>query len=225
MGGLLIMLSCISASAQTLKEALITMKQEHGEFERLHVVMMIEAFETSSSQTPVYKQRAEVKRDNDLYYYSLGDTEMLLNKGLLVMVDHRARQISYTKNQTLGKEVLDERAGFNLDSMLQAYGESKYMGREDKADHFQVVHPNGSIIKTDFFFDVINQHLQKIIYRYASDQVVTIRFDVWESNPDFTTLVFSEQAFVQITDEEVMAVGRCSGYRVIPIDQNENSTP
>lgn len=201
------------------------MKQTHGEFERLHVVMLIEAFASSATQTPVYQQRAEVKRDNDFYYYSLGDTEMLLNKGLLVMVDHRARQISYTKNQTLGKAVLDQRADFNLDSMLQAYGESKFMGRADNADHFQVVHPNGSIIKTDFFFDVINQRLQMIIYRYASDQMVKIRFDSWESNPDFKNSVFSEQDFIQITDEEVIAVGRCSGYRIIPIDQNENSTP
>jgi|GEM_PF-7020892 hypothetical protein len=207
-----------SVMAQTLGAAVSKMKEGAGAFEKVYVRMQIRAIEEKTGNV-VYQEKAEVKRDGENYFYALGDIELLLTKKLMVMVNHRMKQVSYTPNRSKDWSSLIRHARFDFDSLLRAQGESRYVGRSEGRDHFEIRHASGSIKKTHFFFQVQTSMMHEIKYEYKSGQLVTILFDVFESKPVFTITDFSEAAYIESKDKEVVLASRYSGYRLLSIDQ------
>jgi hypothetical protein len=217
-----LLMAGVSAMAQTLEEAVSKMKEQTGAFEKIYVRMQIRALEDQTGEV-MYQEKAEVKRDGENYYYALGDMEMLLTKKLMVMVNHRAKQVSYTPNRSKDWEGFRQQARFDFDSLLRAQGESRYVGRLDGRDHFEILHSSGSIKKTHLFFQVQTSMMLEIKYEYKSGQQVIILFDVFESKPVFSISDFSEAAYIDRKDKEVVLASRYSGYRLVPIDQPTSS--
>lgn len=201
--------------AQDFKEALLKMKHHYADSPNLHIVMSIQGYENKSSATVFYQQKVEVKKEGRNYFYALDESEMLLNQTFLLLVNHKLKQISLRENST-GETKVEALPSFNLDSMLHVFGKVSYLGKDNGVDQFQVVHKTGGSIKqTELFFQSSSGLLQQIAYEYVNGQYISIRFDLFDSNPEFTTDTFSEKKYIRSDDGKISMATPFRGYRLI----------
>jgi len=190
--------------AQDFKEALLKMKQEYADAPNLHIVMSIKAYDKNSPSTIFYNQKAEVKKADQKYYYSLDQNEMLLNTSFLILVNHKLKQIDLRKN-SLTDSQFEYPAMLNLDSMLSVFGTALYIGKKNGLDQYRVVHKVGGMLKqTELFFKSETGQLQQVGYEYVNGQYVSIQFDLFDKSPQFDADTFSEKKYVRTLNGKVV---------------------
>jgi hypothetical protein len=209
-----------SLRAQDFKQALLKMQKEYGAAGRMHIIMVIKAFEKKSATIPFYNQKAEIKKDNQDYFYQLGVNDMLLNEKYLLMIDHSAKQITCNKNNLKAMGGFKDPFKMNLDSLLSAYGKSSYVGKVDNMEQYRIVHSKGIIKQTDMYFSSQTNLLNKIEYSYQSNQWVVIDFELFDKQPEFTVGTFDEARYMTFVNGKPKATKDYQQYEVIDVESN-----
>ncbi len=205
--------------AQDFKQALLNMQKEYGAEGRMHIVMSIKAFEKKSAKAPFYSQKAEIKKDDQNYFYQLGVNDMLLNEKYLLMIDHSTKQIICNKNNLKSMSGFKDPFKMNVDSLLTAYGESSFAGRANEIDHYKIIHAKGAIKQTDMFFSVKTNLLHKIEYSYENDQLVVIDFEVFDKEPTFEANQFDEGKYMIVMNGTRKPAQAYQQYKIIDAQQ------
>jgi hypothetical protein len=206
--------------AQDFKQALLKMQKEYGAAGRMHIIMVIKAFEKKSASVPFYDQKAEIKKDDQNYFYQLGINDMLLNEKYLLMIDHSAKQITCNKNNLKAMGGFKDPFKMNLDSLLSAYGKSSYAGKVEDMEHYRIVHSKGIIKQTDMYFSSQTNLLSKIEYSYQSNQWVVIDFELFNNQPEFPLGTFDEARYMTFVNGKPKAAKDYQQYEVIDVESN-----
>lgn len=205
-----------SAIAQDFKEALLKMKALYAGAPRLHVIMSVKAFDSASPSTLFYDQKAEVKKEAENYFYNFDGVEMLLNENYLLMLNHKQKQILYTKKNAMPSGQFKNSFQFNLDSILSVYGKYSYVDTKNGMNHFRITHKKGASIKqTEMYFTVDSGKISRIEYLYPSGQQVTIQFELLDKEPSFETMAFSEREYIIVNDTQVLPVPKWNNYKLV----------
>ena len=202
-------------SAQDFKQALLKMQKEYGDAERIHIVMSIKAFDKKTSTDPFYVQKAEIKKDSQNYFYRFGVNDMLMNRSYLIMVDHSAKQITFSKSNLASGTPFKDPFKMNLDSLLIAYGKSSYLGKNDSLDHYQIVHSKGTVKQTDMYFSTQTSLLRKVEYSYAGDQRVSIDFDLFDKQAEFAPDTFNEERYMVRLNDKLIPSQAYLHYKIV----------
>jgi hypothetical protein len=208
--------------AQDFKQALLNIQKEYGAVGRMRIVMSIKAFEKKSASTPFYSQKAEIKKDDQNYFYQLGVNDMLLNEKYLLMIDHSAKQIICNKNNIKSMSGFKDPFKMNVDSLLTAYGESSFVGRANERDHYKIIHSKGAIKQTDMYFSVQTNLLTKIEYGYENDQLVVIDFEVFDKQPTFEASEFDESKYMVVTNGTRKPAPAFQQYKIVDSGDRTN---
>ncbi len=217
--GTIMLLIAPALYAQDFKQALLNMQKEYGAVGRMHIVMSIKAFEKKSSTVPFYSQKAEIKKDDQKYFYQLGVNDMLLNEKYLLMINHSAKQIICNKNNLKSMSGFKDPFKMNVDSLLTAYGESSYVGRTNEKDHYKIIHAKGAIKQTDMYFSGQTNLLTKIEYGYENDQLVVIDFEVFDKQPTFDASQFDESRYMIVMNGTRKPSQAYQQYKIIDAQQ------
>jgi hypothetical protein len=204
--------------AQDFKQALLNMQKEYGAVGRMHIIMAIKAFEKKSSAVPFYNQKAEIKKDDQNFFYQFGNNDMLLNQKYLLMIDHSAKQIICNKNNLKAMGGFNDPFKMNIDSLLAAYGKSSYQGKKGDLEHYRIVHSKGAIKQTDMYFAAQTNLLRKIEYSYESNQFVVIDFELFDKQPDFKPDTFDEVRYMAMVNGKLKPGQAYPRYEVIDVE-------
>jgi len=198
------------------------MKKEYMEASNLHVRMSIKAFEKKSPSSIFYEQKAEIKKADRNFLYAFDGNEMLINQRVLVMINHKSKQIIFRPNSLKASTEFIDSFKFNLDSLFRAYGESSFLGAENGLDHFKIVHKKGAILsQTEMFFVQSSGQLQTITYSYLNGQQVVIDFELFDKQPAFEDDCFSENKYIVIANGKPSTAPLYAQYQIIDVEQHE----
>lgn len=205
----------------SFKEVVLKMREEYKNLEKLHVVMSIQAFENSSAKTPYFSEIADMKRDKHNYLYKFAGHEMLLNDKFMLMVDHSSREI-FCNTRDVKAELAGFKNGvqFDLDSLLQFYGDVEYVGRYDRIDKYRIAQKVGQLEIIELFIDSSKSLLKRLDYTYRDKQYVRIEFNVFNQTPSFDTGLFSEMNYITKNNKGIVSSGKFKGFTVSKIDEN-----
>jgi len=157
--------------------------------------MKVDAYNGKSSQNPFYSQRADIKRFGTNYCYRFDKTEMLMNDKYLILVDYENKEIVCSKRNVKGETEFFTPMNFDLDSMLSVYGHPKLVGTNGSVVNYQF-NQHSEIHTIDLFIDSVKVELNKIVYHYEDGQVVIIRFEKFDTNPQIDEGDFKEDRYV-----------------------------
>lgn len=211
---LLMVMGCLqTGQAQDFKQAIVELQQVL-KVKRMHVVMDISVFENAKSTTPLYQGKAEVYRDSSNYLYHYNGIDFLMNNACLLMVDKNEKKIMYRKRNPKTDGDLPRQVLFDIDSVLQLYRDSHYLGRENGIDHYHLSQKNTLISEIDLYVDSATKMTRKIQYVYTNRQVVRIHFDEFSIDPQFKNDEFAEHRYITIEKGKVVGINNFKGYQV-----------
>lgn len=206
---------------ETFKKVILKMQEEYKNMDKLHLIMSIEVFENATATKPYYNEVADIKRDKNNYLYTFAGQEMLMNDKYLLMVDRAEKEIFCNKRNLKSEQnTFKDAFQVNIDSLLNFYGETKYLGKKEQLDHFQLFQKTGQVSRIDLFIDSFTGLLKRIDYAYNDDQFVKIEFKVFDRAPQFNTAVFDERNYIVIQKEKLTASEKFKGYRLSEVSQN-----
>jgi hypothetical protein len=205
--------------SQDFKEALLKMQKEYAAAGRMHIIMSIKAFEKNSAIVPFYNKKAEIKKDDQNYFYQFGDNDMLLNQKYLVMIDHQAKQIVCNKNSMKAMKGFQDPIKMNLDSLITSFGKASYQGKKGDMEHYQIIHRKGAIKQTDMYFVTQTNLIRKIEYRYEGSQFVVIEFELFDRQPHLEANTFDEGRYLSWVNGKMKSSSSHSQYKVIDVEQ------
>lgn len=191
----MVMLTGKLAFAQEYKHDFEALRKKNSNASKMHIVMRVDAYNEQSSQVPFYSQKANIKRLGTNYSYRYDNTEMLMNDKYLILVDYENREIICSSRDVKGESEFFAPMNFNVDSMLSVYGYPKLVGRDGSVVNYQF-NQNNEIQTIDLFIDSVKVELNKIVYRYSDGQVVIIRFEKFNINPQLDESDFEEDSYV-----------------------------
>lgn len=192
----------IICQAQDFKALIYKMKNEISAGSKLQVVMRVSVFDTKDSAQPYYEEVVDIRKDGDNYWYNFDDKEMLLNGQAMIMVDRQSRQINYSKRDVKAEKQFYEAVKFDLDSILSTYGEFGFMGNVNGVEHYVVNESKGPISKIHFYIST-DAILKKIEYEYSEGPFASINFLLFDGNPSFDSLTFSENRIVEKIEKKL----------------------
>lgn len=204
------------------KATILRMQEEYRKLEKLHLVMAIDVFENASTTKPYFSETADIRRYKHNYLYKFAGHELMMNDKYMVMVDHTSKEILCNTTDQ-GKESDALRNGFqwNVDSLLQFYGEAVYLGRQGDIDHYRIPQKVGEVETVEMYIDSSNAVLSRIDYTYRNGQYVKIVFRVFNRVPSFDASLFSERNYVVMQKEKAVASAKYRGFRVTDAQQQE----
>lgn len=183
--------------SQDLKQVLEKMHRQYQHATKLHVVMKIAVFVDTVGTKPFYSDKAEIKKDGMNYYYSLNTNEMLMNDNYLVVVDKESKEILLSRRDKKAEMSEENIFKMTLDSALNFYDETKYVGKNGNTEHFRLVPKAGQIKLIDLFINNQTNLLEKIEYYYEEGQHAVIEFSMFSVAPVFEAKEFSENRYIR----------------------------
>ena len=210
-----------SEALQNLKRAVVKMQEEYKTLDKLHLIMSVQVFESDSASKPYFSEIAIIRRDKNNYLYRFGTQEMLMNEKYLLMIDRSSKEI-FCNTRSLKSEVNTFKDAFqmNIDSLLQFYGKTIFMGEEDRIEHFRLFQDKGDVSQVDLFIDTSSGLIKRFDYSYRDKQYVKIDFRVFDRAPIFEKNIFSETNYVIVQEEKLVASEKFKGYNVSDVNQN-----
>jgi hypothetical protein len=181
-----------AVAAQDLRSALERMQQTVKESTQMHVVMTIDVYEDIRSEKSFYHDVAEVNRNDNSYLYHFGVLDFLMNDKYVIIVDRQERRIMLQDRDLTSETEFRKSISFNLDSLLLAYKNPKFIGNINGIEHYQVLQNQNSISQIDLFINNRTNLLDKMQYGYKEGQFVSIHFDQFEIHPKFKEDEFDE---------------------------------
>lgn len=201
--------------AQSFKEAVVKAQRIYNQLERFHAVMQIDIYDTPSSPRPYISEQAEVRRDGNNYRTHYGDIDFLLNKRYMVGVNRATRQIQVNgKESDSNKEVVDP-IRMNLDSLLNTYHETQYLGTKDKLEQYKMSMKAGPVESITVSFNTTTSLVQKMSYVYKEGLLVSIVFTTFDQQPVFDEKVFDERNFIAMQSKKIVPVSAYRGYNIV----------
>ena len=212
---------CQAATGQDLKEELIKMKEQYGDMSSLHVVMLVSVFDEQTASSPYYKEKVEIKKQDESFLYVLTGNEMLLNKKYMVMVDKSEKQIVWSERDPQAETAWRQGLSFDLDSILSYYHQATWLKTENGIAHYSVLQKEGPVDWVYLFIDTNTHLIHKMEYHYKNDQFVSILFKEFKTHPVFTEATFDEKRYVVNERGEFKASGVFRQYRVTEVTMNQ----
>jgi outer membrane lipoprotein-sorting protein len=216
---MLILIGCLTATSMTImaqdfKTVLSAMKQKHESMQRFHVVMQVEAHENKTTK-PFYRERFELKKDNENFLYRLSNNVVLLNEKHLIEVDKPGHSIVVNnRNENSGKS-LARQVKFNLDSILSFYETPAYLGEKAGQYHYSLNLKKGAVTAMDMFVNKTTGLLSRIEYQYRDAQWVTIVFEVFDTAPLFAADTFADDQFVVQANGKLMPASSYKNFEIV----------
>lgn len=205
--------------AQEFRQTLVDLQKQFAALENMHIVMDVDVFEKKESTTPVYAMQVDISKKEQEYLYRYGDNEMLVNDGLILMINHSAKSMVLSRrDQTMEKEML-KGIEFNLDSMLATYSKVEYLGQHELGQHYRIENKNGPVRTIDLFLNLDSKLISRMVYEYDSQQYVVIDFSTFDRNPAFTKEYFSERPYLVATSKGQYAPSKKFEKYIIQVQQ------
>lgn len=211
-----------AGSNDNFKEVVLKMREEYKNLEKLHVAMSIQVFENSSATKAYFSQVADVKRNKSNYLYKFAGHEWLMNDKYMLMIDHSSKEIfCNTRNPQSELSVFKNSFQWNIDSLLQFYGETVYVGSEGQTDRYRIVQKSGQVEMIDLYIDSSASLLKGIGYTYRDKQYVKIDFKIFDRHPDFAPTLFSENNYIRMQNGKIMASGKFRNFSVRNVNDSQ----
>jgi outer membrane lipoprotein-sorting protein len=214
---LLILATGITTAAQDFKTVFAAMKVKHEHMSTFHVVMKVEAKDNENAK-PFYHERFEMKKDDDHFLYGLSNSVILLGDKHVIEVDKTTRNMVVNKRDLKIEKSLTKQIRFDLDSMLTFYETPAYLGEKNGQYWYRLAVKEGPIKTIDLDVNETSGLLSQIKYRYRDGQLVTIVFDVFDTEPVFGANTFSEEKFFIEERGLIQPVGDYKDFRAIKVD-------
>lgn len=217
----LLILFCLGGSfhgqSQDFSKVLDQMREGYAADTRVHIVMIIKAFDSPESPKPLYNETAEIKKDGENYLYNFGSNQMLMNQNYFVVIDEKNRQINLSHRKKRANP--QGKFNMNLDSILNFYETPTFLESKAGTDHYQLIQKTGDIKSVDFFVDSQSDILKKMAYYYQKGQYVEIIFQVFDKNPSFDALAFDEKKYLTITKNKKIPSPAYQQYQIVDLGQ------
>lgn len=210
----LVCVACIG-HAQNFKDAVVKAQRIYNQLERLHAVMQIDIYETPSSPRAYISELAEVRRDGDNYRTHYGDVDFLLNKRYMVGVNRATRQIQVNGQQNDSGNGFVDPIKMNLDSLLDTYHETQYLGTKDKLERYKMTMNDGPVESIIVSFNTTTSLVQKISYVYRGGLLVSIAFTTFDQQPVFDEKVFDEHNFIVMQSKKIIPASAYRDYNIV----------
>lgn len=191
----LIILTNTSLFAQDFRKDFDELRKRNSSSTKMHIKMTVEAFNEESLRNAIFSQKADIKRLGVNYWYRFGNTEMLMNNNYLILVDHEYKEITCSRRDVKGETEFFSPMNFNLDSMMNVYGHPKMISKDGDIVNYRFSH-SSEIESIDIFMDTKKVELRKMAYHYKDGQLVIIRFEQFDINPQLDENSFKEDRFV-----------------------------
>jgi outer membrane lipoprotein-sorting protein len=207
---LVLVMTAYSMQAQSFDERMTALREEYKSLEHVHIRMSIRVYENAQGVDPLYKEEADIKRDDNNFSYAVGSTEMLMNGKYIVVVDKESKEIMCSpRTLKLEEDMYDDPFSQNLDSILTANGKPTLVGTKEGIMQYQMKHQDGMIVETNMFFNSNANTLQRIEYTYKDQHFVVIEFLKFEKQVQFDDYVFNERKYFN----------KSKGGKMIPSDE------
>jgi hypothetical protein len=206
--------------AQDLKDALVRMRKEFEGMTNLHIVMQVNAHKNKTSATPFYQEKIEIKRRDNSYLYSLRGHDMLMNQRYMLVVDKTGREILLSKRNVKSEQTWGKEINFDLDSILNFYENGQHLGTIDGVSRYRIFQKQGAVSQIDLAINTTTGLPGWMEYYYKNQQWVSIVFEVFRKEPDFTESTFDEKRYVLRENGKFRPSGAFRLYTVTEIDTN-----
>lgn len=207
----------IAIQAQDFKTVFAAMKEKHEHMNIFHVVMQVEAKDNERAK-PFYNERFEIKKDDNHFWYALSSSIILLGDRHVIEIDKKTRSMVVNKRDLKIEKSLARQIRFNLDSMLSFYETPTYLGEKDGQYSYRLAVKEGPVNTIELDVNKTSGLLSRIQYRYRDSQLVTIVFDVFDTQPVFAANTFAEENFLRQEKGTMLPVGDYKEFRVVKVD-------
>lgn len=198
--------------AQDLKTTLLQMRESYQQGEQLHIRMEIKVFEQSYGEEPFYQGTANIKKEDDNYWYSFGNNEMFMNGKRVIMIDHASKEMVHTSRQFQTPADSWDIFTLSIDSILGFYEKPVYLGFSEGSHHYRVRQEKGPVDVIEMSVDDATNMLTSLKYSYRMGHKVAVRFLVFDPAPVFKASTFDEERYLRIAGTRVEPSGPFKEY-------------
>ena len=206
----------VAVWGQSFEDDMLTMQQAYADVDDLYVEMENSVWE---EQSIVKKQNAIIKKQGELYLYEMDDATMLVNKKLILMIDHVSKVIVYdawTKERA--KHLASQHVPTSKD-IIKKYPNVTYVGEKATYKNYVLENENIQMSKVEIAFEAKTGFMRNIRYYYnpklMQKKVFTeLKLKVIKTNPSFDASTFSDKRFITKVGKQYQGVGKYSKYAV-----------
>lgn len=203
----------LQVEAQDFKTVLNQLREGFNENGKVHIKMEVKVFESKQNPTPLYHEKAEIKKNGNNYWYKYAQSQMLMNQVYHIVVDDYNKQImcSNRDKSGLSSSVIQP----DLDSIMNFYEEPIFVKNENGMNEYQLEQKSGEVKTIKLFVDDRTHMLKKMIYFYNEGHYVETIFHLFNKAPVFDPEEFNENKYVAINKNKKNAAPAYQQYQIV----------
>ncbi len=151
--------------AQDLKSDIIQMNTYYKITDKIGLETKVNIYNSAGGK--VSTQRMELKRNGNNFVYKVDNTEMLVTKDYVIMVNNLEKNIMVRGIDPKEWEIIHNTTyKVNMDSVIEKYDSVKFERTEENLKHYTIYSSKKLIKKTDLWLDGETGRISKMVYLY-----------------------------------------------------------
>jgi len=224
---------CISSGAfyaQSDKDTiLIKISEKYQNADQLYMEQELSFYETYTTQEAYEIASVVLKKQQDKFYTKRFDQEKIVDKGLDLVIDHKAR---FLMIDLIDKQVFEYSTGFDLTGLKRWSYKVDYQTIDEQTGKYIFYFKVGDHTKSEIWINTTTYDVNKVVYFMKKPAPMTVgespeetakralprvemKIKKLDLNPNFSPEEFDWKKFVSISDDQIKLTEKYQDYTLI----------